>query len=73
MSFNQADRNIIRGGPGSSSQLNYDIYAELLCNMAIKATQPLDHKIKIHIIKKALLPLVFLVLGGAEKLASWRR
>lgn len=49
MPFNQVDRNIIRGGPGSSSELNYDIYAELLCNMAIEATQPLlrqnqDHK-----------------------------
>jgi hypothetical protein len=46
MSFNQVDRNIIRGGPGSSSELNYDIYAELLCNMAIDATQPQnqDHK-----------------------------
>lgn len=46
MSFNQVDRNIIRGGPGSSSELNYDIYAELLCNMAIEATQlqDQDHK-----------------------------
>lgn len=49
MFFNPVDRNIIRGGPGSSSELNYDIYAELLCSMALKATQPLagqnqDHK-----------------------------
>jgi len=44
MPFNQVDRNIIRGGPGSSSELNYDIYAELLCNMAIEATQPLDRQ-----------------------------
>ncbi|MFB2916950.1 KAP family P-loop NTPase fold protein [Aerosakkonema funiforme] len=42
MYFNEVDRNIIRGGPGSSSELNYDIYAELLCNMAIEATQPLS-------------------------------
>ncbi len=44
MPFNQVDRNIIRGGPGSSSELNYDIYAELLCNMAIEATQPLSEQ-----------------------------
>ncbi|WP_445247052.1 P-loop NTPase fold protein [Microcoleus sp. OTE_8_concoct_300] len=46
MPFNQVDRNIIRGGPGSSSELNYDIYAELLCNLAIEATQGQnqDHK-----------------------------
>jgi len=48
MSFNEADRNIIRGGPGSSSELNYDIYAELLCNMAIEATQPLSRQNQDH-------------------------
>jgi predicted KAP-like P-loop ATPase len=48
MSFEQADRNIIRGGPGSSSELNYDIYAELLCNMAIEATQPLSRQNQDH-------------------------
>jgi KAP family P-loop domain len=48
MPFNQVDRNIIRGGPGSSSELNYDIYAELLCNMAIEATQPLSRQNQDH-------------------------
>jgi pantothenate kinase-related protein Tda10 len=48
MPFNQVDRNIIRGGPGSSSELNYDIYAELLCNMAIEATQPLLGQNQYH-------------------------
>ncbi len=51
MTFNQIDRNIIRGGPASSSEnseLNYDIYAELLCNMAIKATQPLSRQNQDH-------------------------